>query len=106
MADRLDLHNKFIEILGTQGEQESRVYFESPESVKMKYPAIRYQRQPIDNIYGSDGVYRQSQGYQVIVIDEDPEGVIAKKVSKLPTCRATSHYTSDNLHHDVFTLYH
>lgn len=103
--DRLELHDIFIDILGTKGEETSRVYFNPPESVKLQYPAIVYHRKPIDNSFANNGVYKQSQGYEVTVIDEDPEGVIARKISQLPTCRPTRHFTSDNLVHDVFELY-
>ena len=98
---RLELHEKFCEILGSRN-----AYYNPPESLKLKYPAIVYNPKPIDNSFANNGVYMQSQGYKVIVIDEDPEGVIAKKVSQLPTCRPISHFTSDNLVHDVFELYH
>lgn len=97
---RLELHEKFCEILGSRN-----AYFNPPESVKLQYPAIVYHRKPIDNTFANNGVYKQSQGYEVTVIDEDPEGVIARQVSQLPTCRPTRHFTSDNLVHDVFELY-
>ena len=97
---RLELHEKFCEILGSRN-----AYFNPPESVKLQYPAIVYRRKPIDNVFANNGVYKQSQGYEVTVIDEDPKGEIARKVSLLPTCRPTSHFTSDNLVHDVFELY-
>lgn len=97
---RLELHEKFCEILGSRN-----AYFNPPESLKLQYPAIVYHRKPIDNKFANNGVYNQSQGYEVTVIDEDPEGLIAGKVSKLPTCRPTRHFTSDNLVHDVFELY-
>ena len=97
---RLELHEKFCEILGSRN-----AYFNPPESVKLQYPAIVYKRKPIANVFANNGVYKQSQGYEVTVIDEDPTGEIARKVSLLPTCRPTSHFTSDNLVHDVFELY-
>lgn len=97
---RLELHEKFCEILGSRN-----AYFNPPESLKLQYPAIVYHRKPIDNTFANNGVYKQSQGYEVTVIDEDPEGLLAGKVSTLPTCRPTRHFTSDNLVHDVFELY-
>ena len=101
MASRLELHEKFCEILGSRN-----AYFNPPESVKLNYPAIVYQIKPIDNAFANNGVYMQSQGYKVTVIDEDPEGNIMRKISRLPTCRQISHFTSDNLIHDVFELYY
>ena len=98
---RLELHEKLCEILGSRN-----AYYNPPESVKLNYPAIVYTRKPIDNTFANNGVYKQSQGWKVTVIDEDPEGVIARKVSQLPTCKPISHFTSDNLVHDVYELYH
>lgn len=98
---RLELHEKFCAILGSRN-----AYYNPPESVRLNYPAIVYHRKPIDNTFANNGVYIQSQGYKVTVIDEDPVGTIARKVSQLPTCRPVSHFTSDNLVHDVYELYY
>ena len=98
---RLELHEKFCEILGSRN-----AYYNPPESVKLNYPAIVYQIKPIDNVFANNCVYKQSQGYKVTVIDEDPEGRVMRKISMLPTCRQVGHFTSDNLIHDVFELYY
>jgi hypothetical protein len=82
------------------------VYFQPPASVNMVYPAIRYQRERIDNVSANNGVYLQNVAYQVTVIDEDPDSEIVKNVSKLPKCRFNRHYTADNLNHDVFLIYY
>lgn len=105
MDSRLYHHERFIDILGTRGEKVTRVYFNPPESIKLEYPAIVYHRKPIINDFANNGVYKQSQGYEVTVIDEDPEGEIARKISQLPTCRHVRHFISDNLVHDIFELY-
>lgn len=100
METRLELHDILCGILGT-----SHVYFQPPESVKMQYPAIVYSRDDIENEHANNGVYIQSTAYQVIVIDRDPDSDIVKKVSMLPKCSFDRHYNSDNLNHDVFTIY-
>lgn len=85
---------------------ESRnVYFQPPESIKMKYPAIVYSRSDIVNSFADNLPYIQSHAYTITVIDKDPDSKIVEKVSKLPMCRFDRHFTSDNLNHDVFTLY-
>lgn len=100
MSTRLELHEILCDILGTRN-----AYFQPPESVKMKYPAIVYSRDDIENEHANNGVYMQSTAYQVIVIDEDPDSEIVKKVSMLPKCTYDRHYKSDNLNHDAFTIY-
>ena len=75
MASRLDLQTFLEEIL------ESRnVYFQPPESVKMKYPAIVYALDDIENVHADNGV-------------------------SIPTCRFERYYASENLNHWNFSLY-
>lgn len=101
MHDRLDLHEELCKILGSRN-----VYFQPPVSVSMKYPAIVYERDNIRNSHADDGVYKQSLVYSVTVIDFDPDSEIVDKISKLPKCSFSRHFTSDNLNHYVFTLYY
>ena len=100
MNNRLELHEIFCEILGSRN-----AYFQPSESVKMSYPAIRYSRKDIKNQFANDQVYMQKDCYEVIVIDKDPDSELVKKVSTFPMCSFDRHYVSDNLNHDVFTLY-
>jgi hypothetical protein len=72
----------------------------------MKYPAIVYFRNNIENLFADNKVYTQSLSYEVTVIDEDPDSEIPKKVSQLPTCGFNRHFVSENLYHDVFVLYY
>lgn len=101
MDSRLELHEILCDVLGSR-----HVYFQPPSSVKMVYPAIVYSRNSISNDFANNLVYKQSLGYTVTVIDEDPDSDIIEKISRLPMCRFDRHFTSDNLNHDVFTIYY
>lgn len=101
MGSRLDLQTELETLLGSQN-----VYYQPPASVRMNYPAIVYSRSNIENRHADDDVYMQAYFYEVIVIDEDPDSEVVENISKLPGCRFDRHYTSDNLNHDVFTLYY
>ena len=101
MGTRLELHEVLCNIIGSRN-----VYYQPPESIKMNYPAIVYSRNDISNKYGDDIPYMQSVSYQVTVIDKDPDSIIVSDIAKLPYCRFNRHFTSDNLNHDVFTLYY
>lgn len=101
MGNRLDLQTLLEELLGSRN-----VYYQPPASVHMNYPAIVYSRNTIDNTHANNTVYLQSQSYEITVIDKNPDSEIVSKVSKLPQCRFNRHFTSDNLNHDVFTLYY
>lgn len=100
MASRLELHEVLCEILGSRN-----VYFQPPASVKMQYPAIVYSRSNIENTHADNTVYLQGWCYEIVVIDANPDSEYVEKISKLPFCSFDRHYTSDNLNHDVFTLY-
>lgn len=101
MASRLKLHEDLCEILGSRN-----VYFNPPSSLKMKYPAIVYNRKNIDNKHANNCVYIQSNAYEVTVIDGNVESEIVTKVSRLPKCSFDRNFKSDNLDHNVFTLYY
>ena len=101
MHDRQELHEVLCNILGSRN-----VYFQPPESIKMKYPAIVYSLNDISNSHGDNLPYMQSVSYSVTVIDKNPDSNIAETVSKLPRCRFNRHFISDNLNHYVFTLYY
>lgn len=101
MKNRLLLHELLCEALGSR-----QVYFQPPESVRMKYPAIVYSRSNINNRHANDSVYMQSPAYNIIVIDKDPDSEIVDRVSQLPKCKFDRHYLADNLNHDSFTIYY
>ena len=101
MANRLDLQAMFEDILGSRN-----VYFDPPESVKMKYDAIRYSRSRIANVFANNSVYKQDDCYEVVAIYRDPDCELPRKLSRLPKCSHDRHYIADNLHHDVFTIYY
>lgn len=71
----------------------------------MRYPAIVYQRDDADTSFAGNKPYLNVKRYQVTVIEEDPDGVIADKIAYLPQCSFNRHFVADGLNHDVFTLY-
>lgn len=101
MDDRPNLQTVFEELL-----ESENVYFQPPESVKMKYPAIRYELDYIDIKHAENSVYNSRNRYKVILITPDPESLVIKKIIMLPMCRFVQHYKSDNLNHYVYELYY
>ena len=56
MSRRLKLHNALCDILSCPNKgPECRAYFQPPSSVKMKYPAIVYALDDIENTFANDG---------------------------------------------------
>ncbi len=98
---RKDLQIKLEQLL------ESRnVYFQPPENLKIKYPCIIYQLSNIPITYADNTNYMDHNRYQLTVIDQNPDSIIPRKIlSTFPLCSHSSRFISDNLNHDVFTLF-
>lgn len=103
MASRLDLHEELCEILGS-----SNVYFQPPESVKLKYDCIIYSRNNVLGNYANNkSNYTAHDRYELIVIYRDPDNDLPKRILKhFNYCRLDRHYVADNLHHDALNLYY
>ena len=98
MADRLNLSEAFHSIL-------DNIYFQPPESVKMKYPAIVYKVSDFDIRHANNKPYAMFDAYEVTLIDPSPDCENVRKILQLPNCRFERFFTSDNLNHYVFTIY-
>lgn len=102
MADRLELQATFEEILGSRN-----VYFNTPESVKMKYDAIRYELAGKDIKRADNRLYHFTNCYDGVVITRDPDTAIPDMIlSHFEMCSFGRPYVSDNLNHYPFTLYY
>lgn len=100
MASQTDLQYKLESLLGLK-----HVYFQPPENLKMEYPAIKYSLSKIKTNYANDAKYSNFNCYEVIVIDRLPGNKVIQEILKLPYTTFDRHYVSDNLNHDVITLY-
>lgn len=101
MASRLELHEELCKILGSRN-----VYFQPPATVSMKYPAIVYRKYSIDNVAADNIHYLQHHGYELTIIDKDPDSKVEEAVSKLPRCRFNRSFASDGLNHFIYILYY
>lgn len=100
MGDRLDLQALLEIVLGSDD-----VHFQPPESKKLDYPCIIYSRSSSDTKFADDYPYIHRKRYQIKVIDKNPDSLIPDKVENLPLCKFDTHYTKDNLHHNVYNIY-
>lgn len=98
---RIELDSRLRAILGS-----TNIYYQPPESIKMRYPAIVYKRDDIQNTHANNAVYKQSYIYQVTVITYDPDDVLIDKVSKVPTARFIRAFAADGLNHTIFNIYY
>ena len=107
MATRLELHDEFIDVLGTRDELESRAYFQPPPSKRMSYPCIRYSRSVNDIKRANNKVYMNTNKYEGVVIDPDPDSDIPNKLlERFPMFTLEKPYVADNLNHFPFTIYY
>ena len=93
------------DIFRTQILGSNNVYFQPPESVKMQYPAIRYELSHIEMDYADDRPYTSAKRYSVTIIDKNPDSFLPKLMTALPFCSFDRFYTASNLNHWVFNLY-
>lgn len=100
MEKRHQLQSILEAVLGSRN-----VYFQPPETLKMAYPCIRYERDNERSVFANNEPYRHTKRYQVTVIDRDPDSAIPDRVVALPLCTFSRHYTADGLNHDVYSLY-
>lgn len=104
MGKRIDLHGIFKSLFPSS--VTPHVYFQPTEDVQMVYPCIVYKVSDLPSDYADNLHYRLQTQYEVTVIDKDPESVLRDRVRILPQCRFNRAFTSDNLHHYVYTLYY
>lgn len=98
---RIQLQVILEKLLGSEN-----VYFQPPANLEMEYDCIRYSRIKMKPTFANNSPYLFHDCYQVIAITKNPNSDLPNKIASLPMCSHDSHYTAENLHHDVFTLYY
>lgn len=102
MARRLQLHEKFCEILGTRN-----VYFQPPASVKLNYNCIVYKVSNRNDLRADNKRYRNLIAYEVKLIYRDPDSELPEVImNSFDYIMHNNTFVVDNLHHDVFTIYY
>ena len=102
MASRLNLHEELCEVLGNRC-----VYFQPPESIKMRYPGIVYSFEGMDIRNANNRHYKSSNRYTVTLIDPDPDSSLHTAIlERFTMCSFDRMFTADNLNHFVYTIYY
>ena len=101
MDRRLSLQETLVNILGS-----NNVYFQPPETTRLQYPCIIYERSDIDKKYADNRTYMSMVRYSITLITRSPESDLVKVILELPYCSYDRYYAADTLNHDVFTLYY
>lgn len=102
MGTRLELDSRIREILGS-----NNVYFQPPESVKLKYPCVVYHLDDGRPEFANNGMYKFMKSYTVTIIDPNPDSELPDRFRQALTyCRPGRWYSADNLNHWPFTIYY
>lgn len=101
MNNQAKLQVLLEELLGSRN-----VYYQTPETLKMKYPAIKYSLDTITSTHANNAKYTMRDRYQLTVISKSPDHEVIKKLLSLPYSSYERHYVADNLNHDVINIYY
>lgn len=101
MGTRIELQTLLEELLGSRN-----VYFQPPESIKMKYPCIVYNRSDISSKFADDAPYLLFDRYELTFITKDPDSEMIHTIASLPKCKFDRDFVSDNLNHYVYSIYY
>lgn len=94
------LISEFSNILGS-----GNVYYEPPESIKLKYPCIIFKRETSNGEHADNLRYTITTKYSITLVDTESDSSYISAILSLPFTEHTNHYVSDGLHHDIFTIY-
>lgn len=101
LNQRLELHEKLCTLLGSNS-----VYFNPPETIKLKYPCFVYDFDSLDQRYANNHHYLDRDEYSITYITKDVESDIFDRfIEVFPTAKLDNRYKADNLAHYVFTLH-
>lgn len=100
MLSRLEVHEILKQTTGI-----NNIYFQPPENIKIKYPAIIYSLTDINKRFANDDVYNMYKYYQVIIIDNNPDSELIDKIASIKESKYIRSYVANNLNHTIFEIY-
>ena len=100
--DRLALHSKLVEILGSPN-----VYFQPPPTMALQFPCIIYRRDAKEEVYADNKLYNGKFRYRVTIVEKDPDSKTPTKLAEeLELTKYNTSYVSDGLYHEVYSVYY
>lgn len=101
-SNRIEFHNLLCDCIGS-----TNVYFQPPESVKLKYPCIVYNLAPGRYTYADDELYKKTCAYEVTYICKDPDSEVPDKIEHaFKYLRTNRIFATDGLYHHNFTIHY
>ena len=101
MATRIDLSNKFKEILGN-----TNVYFQPPESQKLKYDCIVFKDITPFTKRANNFVYILNHKYRATYITSNPKSpIVDRMLREFQMIDRVNDFITDGLYHYVYEIY-
>lgn len=101
MTRREELQAMLETFLGSRN-----VYFQPPESIKLKFPCIVYSCSRVNARKADNTNYKLDTRYQATYITKNPEDPFVVKMLDLPYCSMDNTNTNDGLYHYNYTLFY
>ena len=102
VESRQSLQTEFETLLGS-----TNVYFQPPETTKLKYPCIVYKRRSGITRFANNFPYAYKTSYEVTLITRDPDSDLVEKLARnFKMINHNRNFVANNLNHDVFILYY
>lgn len=97
---RLTLQSALEEFLGSRN-----VYYQPPETIKLKYPCIIYERSRITKVPADNIAYLKHKFYTLTLIHKDADSTLPDDImDHFKYLDFDRSYKADNLYHDVFSI--
>lgn len=97
---RVELDRLLRNTLGT-----TNVYFDPPESIKIKYPCIVYALGGNMERKADDKTYIRMKRYSLIYITQNADDPMVDTLEDLDYCHLSRPYTADGLFHYAYDIY-
>lgn len=97
---RIELQEALEQFLGSKN-----VYYQPPESIKLKYPCILYERSRIQQTYADNTTYLMNTEYTITIIHKDADSTLPYDILKaFKLISFDRDYKAENLYHEVYTI--
>jgi len=96
---RVELDRILRTTLGTD-----HVYYDPPESFKLKYPCIVYSLSRHQDMFADNRRYFRTKRYTLVYITRDADDPMVETLDDLEYCHLNRPYTADGLFHYAYDI--
>lgn len=99
--DRNDLEQILFELVGNEN-----VYFQPPTGTQLKYPCIVFRLLNVPTRHANNKAYHWDRAYQITHIYKDyRKELVDEFLNRFKLVSFDTRFTSNNMYHDVYTIY-